>query len=133
MDDTDITHLDLSQVQTVSEAHASLQASLDSWSQLLIATGGSLKPEKCFYHLISFSWDRKGNWKYEANEKNSELGISIPLPNGNEAAIDHLSVDEARVTLGMSSCPSGHADEELAVHKKEASKVSTWIDEGESH
>eukprot|EP00956_Cyclotella_meneghiniana_P026049 scaffold55510_cov37-Cyclotella_meneghiniana.AAC.1 len=123
VDDTDITHLDLSQVQTVSEAHASLQASLDSWSPLLIATDGSLKPEKCFYHLISFSWDRKGNWKYEANEKNSELGISIPLPNGNVAAIDHLSVD----TLGMSSCPSGHADKELAVHKKEASKSALGL------
>lgn len=112
MDDTDITHLDLSQVQTVSEAHASLQASLDSWCQLLIATGGALKPEKCFYHLISFGWDRNGAWKYVANEKDNNLAISVQLPDGTCAPIDHLSVDEARVTLGMSSCPSGKANQE---------------------
>ena len=27
--------------------------------KLLIVTGGSLKPEKCFYQLIDFAWTRK--------------------------------------------------------------------------
>ena len=27
-----------------------------AWGKLLIATGGMLKPEKCFYYLINYEW-----------------------------------------------------------------------------
>ena len=60
VDDTDITHLDMSKDETLEETHSALQASINSWSQILIATGGSLRPDKCFYHLISFQWDSNG-------------------------------------------------------------------------
>ena len=50
VDDTDITHLNMAREETVEEAHhQALQASIDSWSQLLLATGGSLKSDKCFF------------------------------------------------------------------------------------
>jgi hypothetical protein len=39
VDDVDIIHLNLEGEETLHEAHAALQASLTSWSQLLIATG----------------------------------------------------------------------------------------------
>jgi hypothetical protein len=120
VDDTDIIHLDLSKEETLEEAHMALQASLDSWSQLLIATGGALKPEKCFYYLVSFEWDRLGKWKYAKNESNSELAISVCLPDGSREEIEHLPVDEARITLGMSSCPSGKANDKLAAAKEKA-------------
>ena len=60
VDDTDIVHLNMNKVECMMEAHAGLQSSLDSWSELLIATGGSLKPKKCFYYLKGFVWDRQG-------------------------------------------------------------------------
>jgi hypothetical protein len=60
VDDTDIIHLNMNKDESVHQAHQALQASIRSWSQLLIATGGSLKPEKCFFCLISFGWDRDG-------------------------------------------------------------------------
>ena len=120
VDDTDITHLDLTKVETTSEAHASLQRSLDSWSQLLIASGGALKPAKCFYYLMSYVWDRKGRWSYAKNEGNPEYEIKVDLPDGTSEAIEHLSVNECRITLGMSSCPSGKVDATLAKEKDEA-------------
>ena len=49
VDDTDLLHLNMSMDESVQDTHAALQGSIDSWSQLLIATGRSLKPEKCFY------------------------------------------------------------------------------------
>jgi hypothetical protein len=55
VDDTDLIHLNLAEEELVEEAHAALQAAVDSWSSLLIATGGALKPEKCFYYIISFT------------------------------------------------------------------------------
>ena len=52
-DDTDIIHINMETDETVDDTHLALQQNLNSWGQLLIATGGALKPEKCFYHLIS--------------------------------------------------------------------------------
>ena len=54
VDDTDIVHVNLTQNQSVEEAHSSLQDSIYNWGQLLMATGGAFKPVKCFYHFISF-------------------------------------------------------------------------------
>eukprot|EP00956_Cyclotella_meneghiniana_P010074 scaffold13929_cov79-Cyclotella_meneghiniana.AAC.4 len=136
VDDTDIIHLNMERVEVMSETHHALQFSLDSWSQLLIATGGSLKPEKCFYYLIGFVWDRQGKWQHVSVEGDEDYGLTVILPDQSRAAIEHLSVNEARITLGMSSCPSGNADSLLAKEKDEASpspldlmrdKAMAWV------
>ena len=67
VDDTDMEHLDLNKMETRNEAHQALQESIINWGHLLLATGGALKPEKCFYHIISFSWKPDGTWRYEVN------------------------------------------------------------------
>ena len=56
VDDTDLLHIDLSKNGTVDEVHNEIQASVKSWGNLLIATGGVLQPAKCFYSIISFDW-----------------------------------------------------------------------------
>ena len=81
VDDTDIIHIDLMQNETVYEVHRHIQESVDSWGNLLIATGGALQPAKCFFSIISFEWDR-GAWRYASNESKAELGIRVPLPGG---------------------------------------------------
>ena len=52
VDDTDLIHLNLEEEESVEEAHEALQRSINSWSDLLIASGGALKPEKCFYYTF---------------------------------------------------------------------------------
>ena len=54
VEDNYLVHIDMDQDQTVAEAHEDLQASVNSWGKILIASRGSLKPEKCFLYLISF-------------------------------------------------------------------------------
>ena len=54
------------------------------------------------------------------HETNESLGISVYLPNGEQAPIEHLSVNEARITLGISSCPSRKADNSLRNLKEKA-------------
>ncbi len=56
IDDTDLLHIDLSKDETVDDVHSEIQASVNSWGNLLIATGGVLQPAKCFYSIISFDW-----------------------------------------------------------------------------
>jgi hypothetical protein len=40
-----------------------LQEAITNWGKLLLllATGGALKPIKCFFHLISFAWKEDGS------------------------------------------------------------------------
>jgi hypothetical protein len=45
--------------ESIQEVHIALQQAIENWGQLLIATGGSLKPEKCFFHLLDFVWTGK--------------------------------------------------------------------------
>ena len=67
VDDTDLIHIDMNQDQSVHEAHAAMHESIGNWGRLLIATGESLKPIRCFYHMILFVWSSEGRWKYESN------------------------------------------------------------------
>ena len=90
-----------------------------------MASGGSLKPIKCFYHLISFKWSSNGTWKYSMNELNDELDIWVPNPGGDVVLIDHLSVNESKETLGVFTCPSGDCSR---VIKAMQDKAQDWVD-----
>jgi hypothetical protein len=46
MDDTDLLHIDLTKDETVDKVHTAIQDSVNSWGNLLIATGGALQPNK---------------------------------------------------------------------------------------
>ncbi len=54
VDDTDLLHIDLTKDESINEVHSAIQSSINSWGNLLIATGGVLQPSKCFYSIISF-------------------------------------------------------------------------------
>jgi len=54
VDDNDLLHLSHNEDATIHEAHGALQQSVTSWGNLLIATGGALKPQKCFFYLIGY-------------------------------------------------------------------------------
>jgi hypothetical protein len=113
VEDTDLIHLNMMTNESKVTAHAKLQKSIINWGKLLIATGGALKPTKCSFYLISFKWNKEGQWNYEHNEVEEEWDIGVPLVDGNMAAIkhlsaiEHLSVDSALKTLGSMTCPSG--------------------------
>jgi hypothetical protein len=53
--DTDLLHLNMERDELVQEVHVALQQSIDNWGKLLVTTGGSLKPDKCFFHLLDFA------------------------------------------------------------------------------
>jgi hypothetical protein len=109
--------------EDVNEVHSAIQSSVNSWGNLLIATGGALQPSKCFYSVISFEWSN-GEWKYSNNDKKEEFEITVPLPGGKEEPIDHKSVDHAKKTLGAMTSPNGDSSASLALIKE---KAQTWI------
>jgi hypothetical protein len=125
VDDMDVIHLQLDEDKSVEETHKQLQASVLSWGNLLIATGGSLKPEKCFYHIISFDWRPDGIWRYANNKDREDLQIMVPQPDDTFAAIAHLGVSEVSQTLGSMSVPSSNRTLALMRVKE---KAQGWID-----
>ena len=128
VDDTDVIHFDMEKIETALEAYAKLQESVESLGNLLMASGGALKPVKCFYYLISFEWNAQGQWRYTGNDKHNEFRLCFPTVDGGVAPIEHLGVDGAKETLGVFVCPSGAADKQLDVIN---SKVQEWTSRAE--
>ena len=59
----------------------------------MIAPGGSLKPKKCLFYLISVKCNKEGKWSYAANEDKEEYRLGVTLLDVSEAEIEHLTVD----------------------------------------
>ena len=126
VDDCDLIHIDMANEESLPQTFESMQASILSWGRLLIATGGSYKPDKCFYHLLSFQWDNKGKWKYAPNHEAAEYAMVVPMPDGTHAPIEHLPATQVRETLGVWSSPDGNSVEIL---KKMSEKGQAWVEQ----
>jgi hypothetical protein len=111
--------------ELVLDVHVALQCSIENWGKLLIATGGSLKPDKCFFHLIDFAWTKKGGWQYVPHHEDITAAIRVPMPDGTMSPITHQAVDDAQKTLGVVTCPSGNSKGSLLQMKK---KTQKWLD-----
>ena len=114
VDDCNLLHINMSGNDSTFITFEKMQESVSNWGRLLIATGGLYKPAKCFFHLISFQWSRDGKWSYEENHNKLEYEVLVPMPDGTEKKIDHLSVATAKETLGIWTAPDGNAKGALA-------------------
>jgi len=132
VDDTDILHIDLTKDERVDEVHARIQASVTSWGNLLIATGGALQPAKCFYSIISFEW-LNGAWRYASNESRTDLGVSVPLPGGGSAGIGHKAVQHAEKTLGAMTSPDGNSRAAIVMMQDKAQQWVNDVRNGKLH
>jgi hypothetical protein len=103
VDDNDIIHLGDNEQDTGKDVLNALQASVNSWGQLLIATGGALKPPKCSFYLLEYTWNKNGQWSYHTPD--NPPSITVPLPNGTNEPIKYLSVEQPSVTLGGATSP----------------------------
>jgi hypothetical protein len=125
MDETDLLHINLMKDKWVEEVHIALQESVNSWGNLLIATGGVLQPSKCFYSIILFEWTN-GEWTYAKNNIRGEYGITVPLPGSRKAAISHKSVSHAKKTFGAMMTPDGNSS--TSIHMMQ-DKAQQWIND----
>ena len=119
VDDTDLLHINMTKNESVDEVHQAIQDSVNSWGNLLIATGGVLQPAKCFYSIISFDWNN-GDWKYASNWSDEKLRLTVPLPGGGNAPIDHKPVEHAEKTLGAMTSPDGNCAAAIGMMQEKA-------------
>jgi hypothetical protein len=76
VDDMDLLHISMDTEESIAEVHTAIQWAIENWGRLLIATGETLKPKKCFYHLIDFAWTQKGGGNTSHIMKMSALHCS---------------------------------------------------------
>ncbi len=117
--------------KSVEDTHEALQSSVNGWGQKLIASGGALKPSKCFYYLVDYEWLETGEWRYRRfdEEDLQRFAIRVPTPQGNNVEIEYLGVDDARKTLGSMTCPSGDCSQTLL---RMAAQADTWVNKAKN-
>jgi hypothetical protein len=123
VDDTDLIHINMGVNEDADLALIHLQDSITNWGKLLLATGGALKPGKCFYYLISFEWRQDGSWRYAKNENNKDFWVRVPLADRSMAEIEQFGVNHPTKTLGSMTCPSGSGDRAIELMQ---AKSATW-------
>ena len=112
VDDTDLMIMDQC-LSSTFDLWQECQEATTVWGKLLIATGGALKPEKCFYYLVDYEWMEDGSWEMVSSVDLPPL--TVPLPDGSDAEIEQLPVDEAKKTLGVWTNPAGICQKQLDV------------------
>jgi hypothetical protein len=101
-----------------------IQDSINSWWNLLIATGGVFQPEKCCYSIVFFKWTN-GVWHYMQNALVwGEFGITVPLPGGSKARISHKPVNHLEKTLGAMTLLDSNISSAISMMQE---KAQWWI------
>ncbi len=123
VDDTDLLHINLTKDKRVEDVHHAIKENVNSWGNLLIATGGVLQPSKCFYSIILFEWTN-GKWKYTKNNIGSDFGITVPLLGSGKVAISHKGISHAEKTLRAMTSPDSDSSASIQMMRD---KAQQWI------
>ena len=102
------------------EVLTSMQELINSWGCLTEVTGGGLRTDKIWYHLIDYIWKR-GNWIARDPEVHIEL-MATDMPCKRKVLF-RLQCNEAVEMLGVWMAPDGNS-EKLVTYLK--SKVVEW-------
>ena len=121
VDDTDLIIMQ-PHYRTATDVKDDAQNSVDAWANLLISTGGSLNPEKCYWWMVDYTCIN-GEWNYAPQV---EWTLTIPLPDGSQHHIAQQDVRESKKMLGIWSNPAGNDIKHL--EEIIVKKYRTWLD-----
>ena len=99
------------------EVLASMQRLVNSWGSLMEVTGGALRPDKSWWYLVKYQWER-GTWK--AADAGSDKELTATGPDGITQNLRHLDVTESAEMLGVWMSPSGDRSKLISHSKRQA-------------
>jgi hypothetical protein len=105
VDDSDLFHMTQG-MPTDDEFLDLVQRATDDWAGLVHATGGSLKPQKCFWYMLGWLW-KKGRARLKTLAELPQTPLQIPQPDGTRVPIVLKKVDCPKKKLGIYTCPTG--------------------------
>ena len=106
VDDTDLLHKPDCNTTPISAFVPWVQQATNFWAHLLQATGGSLKPAKCYCYLLSYKFT-EGVATLRSLQEMADVSLSIPQPAGPAMPIALKDPTQATKVLGVWCCPSG--------------------------
>jgi hypothetical protein len=109
VDDTDLLHKQEQTPSTLDELVPWVQEATNHWGHLLQATGGNLKPVKCYWYLLHYQF-HNGIATLTPKEQLANYSISIPQANGDTVNIALKDPTEASNVLGVLVSPSGDGE-----------------------
>lgn len=119
--DTDLMEMAQTPEEPESAVFARMQCLASNWAGALCTTGGALKPAKCFWHTLSFTWQR-GKYKYKSEDAIKGV-VTMPDPVGEPCTIRPLSPSKAKEVMGVWQAPGGNITQQL---EELEGKITTW-------
>ena len=111
VDDTDLVTFSNSVEESKDELIERLNISTKRWQECLDVTGGTLRPSKCYWYLLWYSW-KNGKWKL--SQDIPETPILLP-DKDIEVPVDYLKLDIAKEVVGVWVSPSGSHKKQLEI------------------
>ena len=100
-----------------------IQESLNNWSSLVMATGGSIKQKKSYVSVNSYAY-RKGKAVLKTKRSLPRKAFTIPQKDGVNVSIPLLNPSEGRETLGVFTNTEETSSEQLRSMKNEGQNGS---------
>ena len=125
VDDTDLVIAASNCEDQVETLFPEIQNALDRWSGLLIATGGSLAPEKSFHYLIDFEWADK-QWNYRKSTE-IEGDFTLSMKDQSRHFLQRYDTDRAEQTLGVYLSMDGNEEKQFQSLYDQSKKFATQI------
>jgi hypothetical protein len=123
VDDTDTVHCPWDADATYEQVAADMQSALNLWEGGLIATGGALSVQKCWWHLISFRWClRTLEWVYRPIAA-TLARLTIRGESAERQTIRRFETSEPVEGLGIEIAVDGNQDE---IKKALAKSIAYW-------
>jgi len=129
VDDSDLLHMSLEDLPEDEEFLDLVQRATFDWGGLVQATGGSLKPSKCFWYMLSWRWSR-GKPLLKKRSQLPSVPLMIPQPDGANVPIALKEVTESEKKLGVWTCPAGDFGVHVSEMKKKGKKWAARMRNG---
>ena len=122
VDNTDLLHSSATRGLPLSDLVARVQHAINCWANLLQATGGSLKSNKCYWYLLSYKFVNGIAIPRHKNELTVQE-VTIPQPTTQPLPIQLLDSSTPSKVLGVWTAP---VDDGSAMMTHMISKGSLW-------
>lgn len=106
VDDTDLLHSPPIANLSTKALVQWVQNAITCWANLLQATGGSLKPQKCYWYLLSYKFVN-GTASLRPLSELRTHSVNIPQPNNSTVSIELLDASNPTKVLGVWTSPNG--------------------------
>lgn len=105
VDDTDLLHMSRTKCLPEAAFVANIQCTTYYWAKLMQAIGGNLKPEKCYWYLLSYKFVRS-KATLKPFQDLDHYSLLILQPNGDNVPITLKSPHAASEVLGVWMSPT---------------------------